>query len=383
MFIIFSINILLFIIRTDSLNAWHSSLSSKTSFNLIFVGTQTGDNPNDSQGIYAFSFNDTTSKLTPLGLAAITSNPTYILIHPTQRYLYAVNEDDDGKINAFQIDLTKQGNLIFINQQSSRGGGPCYLSTNRAGQYIFVANYNGGTVAVLPIDTNDGSLKESSGFDQQIGSSINPDRQQSSHPHCILLDQIEENVLSTNLGSDEIYTYRFSSKNGSLSRLTTIKTAKLGDGPRHFIFNSNQKFLYVINELQSTITVYKYSSILYPVQTISTLPENFTSDNTGAEILLHSVSGKYLYASNRGHDSLAVFTVDNNTGHLSLIQHIHVQGRAPRNFNISPDGKYLIVANQNSNNLVVFSIDHTSGKLTATGSIAYVNKPTCIKYFLY
>ncbi len=364
------------------MNAGYSSLSSKASSTLLFVGTYTGDGPTDSKGIYAFSFNDTTSTLTPLGLAAATPHPSYILIHPTHKYLYAVNEQDDGKISAFQIDSTPQGHLTFINQQSSRGGSPCYLSTNQAGQYIFVANYNDGTVAILPIDKNDGSLKPSSGFDQQIGSSINPDRQQSSHTHCILLDKTEENLFSANLGSDEIYTYRFFPNNGSLSRSTITKTAKAGDGPRHFVFNSNQKLLYVINELESTITVYRYSSILHSVQTISTIPENFTSDNAGAEILLHPVTGNYLYASNRGHDSIAVFTVDHNTGYLSLIQHINVQGRTPRNFNITPNGKYLIVANQNSNNLVVFSIDQTTGKLIATGSITEINKPTCIKYLV-
>jgi 6-phosphogluconolactonase len=364
------------------LNAWYSSLSPKASSTIIFVGTYTGDGPNDSKGIYAFSFNDTTSTLTPLGLAVATPNPSYILIHPTHKYLYAVNEQDDGKINAFKINSTQQGHLTLINQQSSRGGSPCYLSTNRAGRYIFVANYNNGTVAVLPIDENDGSLKRYSGFDQQIGSSIDSNRQQSSHAHCILLDKIEENVLSANLGSDQIYTYRFFPNNGSLLRLTVTKTAKLGDGPRHFVLNSNQTFLYVINELKSTITVYNYCPILYSIQTISTIPNNFTSINTGAEILLHPISEKYLYASNRGHDSIAVFTVDNHTGHLSLIQHINVQGRTPRHFNISPNGKYLIVANQDSNNLVVFSIDHTTGKLIPTDSTIQINKPTCIQYLV-
>jgi 6-phosphogluconolactonase len=188
--------------------------------------------------------------------------------------------------------------------------------------------------------------------------------------------------LSANLGSDQIYTYRFFPNNGSLLRLTITKTAKLGDGPRHFIFNSNQKFLYVINELKSTITVYHYYPILHAIQTISTIPNNFLSINTGAEILLHPISEKYLYVSNRGHDSIAVFIVDHNTGHLSLIQHINVQGRTPRNFNISPDGKYLIVANQDSNNLVVFSIDHRTGKLIATGSTAHISKPICMKYLV-
>jgi len=366
----------------DPLNAWYSSLSPKASSTIIFVGTYTGDGPNDSKGIYAFSFNDTTSTLTPLGLAVATPNPSYILIHPTHKYLYAVNEQDDGKINAFKINSTQQGHLTLINQQSSRGGSPCYLSTNRAGRYIFVANYNNGTVAVLPIDENDGSLKRYSGFDQQIGSSIDSNRQQSSHAHCILLDKIEENALSANLGSDQIYTYRFFPNNGSLIRTTVARAAKPGDGPRHLIFNSNQKFVYVANELQSTITVYNYFPILRAVQTVSTLPNDFTSSSTVAEILLHPITEKYLYVSNRGHDSIAVFSVDNNIGHLSLIQHINVQGQTPRNFNITPDGKYLIVANQNSNNLVVFSIDHTTGTLTATGSTAQVSKPTCIKYLV-
>jgi len=358
------------------------SLSSKASSTILFVGTYTGDGPSDSKGIYAFSLDDTTSTLTPLGLAAATSNPSYVLIHPTHKYLYAANEENNGRISAFKINSTQQGRLTLINQQSSGGSGPCYLSTTRTGGHIFVANYNNGTVAVLPIDGNDGSLKQYSGFDQQIGSSVDPDRQRSPHAHCILLDKIEENALSANLGSDQIYKYRFFPNNGSLLRTIVTKTARPGDGPRHLIFNSNQKFVYVANELQSTITVYNYFPILQAVQTVSTLPNDFTSTSSVAEILLHPITEKYLYVSNRGHDSIAVFSVDNNIGHLSLIQHINVQGQTPRNFIITPDGKYLIVANQNSNNLVVFSIDHTTGKLTATGSNAQVSKPTCIKYLV-
>ena len=245
-----------------------------------------------------------------------------------------------------------------------------------------MANYNNATVAVLPVDVNDGSLKQSSGFDQQTGSSVDPDRQRSAHAHCILLDKIEQNALSADLGSDQIYTYRFSPNNGSLLRTTVTKAARSGDGPRHLIFNANQKFVYVLNELKSTITAYNYFPAMQPVHTVSTLPNGFTSYNTGAELLLHPISEKFLYASNRGHDSIAVFAVDNNTGDLSLIQHIGVQGRAPRNFNISPDGQHLIVANQDSNNLVVFKIDQTTGKLTASGSTVQVSRPTCIKYLV-
>ncbi|UJR26725.1 hypothetical protein I4U23_008040 [Adineta vaga] len=359
-----------------------SPLFINASSTILFVGTYTGDGPNDSKGIYAFSLDNTTSTLTPLGLAVATPNPSYVLIHPTHKYIYAANEDNNGRISAFKIDSTQSGHLTFINQQSSGGSSPCYLSTNRAGGHIFVANYGDGSVAALPIDNNDGSLKAYSGFDQHVGSSVDPDRQKSPHAHCILPDKIEQNLLSADLGSDQIYIYRFSPSNGSLVRINVARTAQPGAGPRHLVFNSNQKFVYVANELKNTVTVYNYFPTLHAIQTISTLPNDFTSSSSVAELLLHPISEKYLYVSNRGHDSIVVFSVDLTNGHLSPIQYISVQGQNPRNFNITPDGKYLIVANQNSNNLVVFSIDHTTGKLTATGSSVQVNKPTCIKYLV-
>jgi 6-phosphogluconolactonase len=322
------------------------------------------------------------STLTPLGLSAPTINASYVLVHPSHKYLYAVNEQDNGTVTAFEIESTETGRLHLINQQSSRGSGPCYLSTNRAGDYLFVANYNNGTVAVLPIDRNNGSIQQSSGFDQQTGSSIDPIRQASAHAHCILLDKREEYALSADLGSDQIYHYKFSPNNGSISRTEITKAGKLGDGPRHIIFSSDEKFVYVMNELKSEITVFTYLPTMDTIQIISSLPENFTAFNTGAEVLLHPITGKFLYASNRGHDSVAVFSVDMNTGFLSLIQHISVQGRTPRDFNISPNGKFLIVANQDSNNVVLFTIDETTGKLTATGSSVQVGAPTCVKYLV-
>ncbi|CAF1029491.1 unnamed protein product [Adineta steineri] len=354
----------------------------KASSTIVFVGGYTGNAPTDSKGIYAFLLDETKSTLTPLGLSVETPNPSYILVHPSHKYLYAVNEQDDGTVTAFQIDSTKPGRLTVINQQSSRGAGPCYLSTNKAGDYIFVANYNNGTVAVLPINMNDGSVKTFTGFDQQTGSSVDPDRQTSAHAHCILLDKHEQFALSADLGSDQIYHYKFFSNNGSLLRTSITKAGRPGDGPRHLVFNSNQKFVYVINELKSEITVFTYFPLMQSIQTMSTLPTNFTGMNTGAEIAFHPTNEKYLYASNRGHDSIAVFSVDSNTGYLTLIQHINVQGRTPRDFNITPNGKFLVVANQDSNNLVLFTIDETTGKLTATGSSVEVSKPTCVDYLV-
>jgi 6-phosphogluconolactonase len=343
------------------------------------VGTNTGDEATDSKGIYVFAFDNVKSTITRLGLAATTSYPTYILVHPSHKYIFAAN-GLHNMVSAFKVDSIQTGKLTLINQQSSCGNAPIYLSTDKAGQYIFVANYFNGSVAVLPIDPNDGSVQECTGIDKQTGSSIHPDRQTSSHTHCILLDTKEEYAISANLGSDELYLYRFVATNGTLKRSSITKAAQPGDGPRHLVFSDDQKYIYVMNELTSSITVFNYSPVMRPVQTISILPSNFTSKNTGAELLLHPTSGKFLYASNRGHDSLAVFSVDTSTGLLSLIQHVNVQGRTPRNFNILPDGNHLIVANQDSNNLVVFSIDKITGKLTASGSTAQVNQPTCIKF---
>jgi len=328
------------------------------------------------------SLDEEKASLTLLGLAAPTTNASYVLVHPSHKYVYAVNEEDEGGVTAFAIDSTRPERLNLINHQSSRGSGPCYLSTNRAGNHLFVANYNNGTVAVFPIDTIDGSLKSSSGFDQQTGSSIDPVRQTSAHAHCILLDKKEEFALSADLGSDQIYHYRFNSTDGSINRTQITKAARLGDGPRHIIFNSDQKYVYVMNELKSEITVFKYEPVMEPIQIISSLPANFTDPNTGAELLLHPINGRYLYASNRGHNSVAVFSVNQETGQLSVLQHISVQGQTPRNFNISPNGKFLIVANQDSHNIVLFKIDETTGLLSATGSTVQISHPTCVKYLV-
>ncbi len=350
---------------------------------MVFIGTGSGSGrPTDSKGVYAFVLDEVKSTLTPLGLVGETANPTYIAIHPSQKYLYAANAVDNGTISAFVITSPQSGRLRLINQQLSHGSGPVYLSTNRAGDYIFVANYGSATVALLPINTTNGALQPATSFDQQTGSSIDPDRQTSAHAHCILLDHREEYALSADLGSDQIYHYRFSPNNGSLVRSSITRAAKLGDGPRHLVFSSNEKYVYLINELKSEITVFNYLPTMEPIQIISTLPENFTSTNTAAEILLHPKTEKFLYASNRGHDSIAVFSVETTTGFLSLIQHIGVQGQTPRNFNISPDGKFLIVANQDSNNLVLFTIDEQTGRLTATGSSAQISQPTCVKYLV-
>ncbi|CAF4680871.1 unnamed protein product [Rotaria sp. Silwood1] len=369
-------------VASSLFNARTLAQPAGTSPILVYVGTYTGKSENDSKGIYAFAFDSKDSSLKPLGLVAVTQNPTYVLMHPSRRYILSVNEAEKGQVNAFKINSIQTAELIFINQQSSGGSYPIYLSSDALGHYIFVANYISGTVAVLPFDTNYGRIQDSTGIYQQNGSSIDPESQTSSHPHCILLDKKEEYAISADLGSDELYVYRFISTNGTLKKQYISKSRQPGDGPRHLIFNNNQKYVYVINELSSSITVFTYYPILRAIQTISTLPQNFTSINYAAELLVHPVSNKFLYASNRGHDSIVVFAIDNATGYLNIIQHVHVQGRTPRHFNILPDGAHLIVANQDSNNLVVFSINTTTGMLTVTDSSVQVSKPTSVAFLI-
>ena len=296
--------------------------------------------------------------------------------------MLSVNELNEGQVNAFKINSRQTGQLTLVDQQSSRGNYPIYLSSTKRGQYVFVANYMSGTVAVLPFDAENGNFQSVTGVYQQYGSSIDLESQTSSHPHCILLDTKEEYALSADLGSDELYLYRFNSTDGTLHKLHVTKSKHAGDGPRHLIYSYDGNYVYVMNELASTITVFQYSPFLRVIQTISTLPKNFTSVNYGAELLLHPISGKFLYASNRGHESIVVFAVDEATGFLTTVQYANVQGLTPRNFNILPDGTYLMVANQDSNNLAIFSIDQTTGKLTCIDSSIHVSKPTCVTFLI-
>ena len=365
-----------------SLEVLSAASSSEDESILIYVGTYTGDGEADSKGIYAFSFSAKNASMKPLGLVAVTSNPTYVVVHPSQKYILSLNELEDGRVNAFAINSIETGELTPVNSQASGGSYPIYLSSSKNGHYLFVANYMSGTIAVLPFDTDHGNIQPATGVYQQNGSSIDPDSQTSSHPHCILLDKKGEYAISADLGSDELYAYRFISTHGRLEKLYVTKAKQPGDGPRHLIFSNDGNYLYVMNELTTSITVYTYYPILRAIQTISTVPNNFSAINYGAELLLHPISGRFLYASNRGHDSIVTFAVEKATGLLTTLQHVSVEGHTPRNFNILPNGKHLLVANQDSNNLVVFSIDQATGKLTYIDSPVYVSKPTCITFVM-
>lgn len=358
-------------------------------FARVYVGTYTGSN---SEGIYVLDLDLTTGQLTRPRLAAKTDNPSFLAIHSSGDYLYAVNEIGDwkglesGAVSAFAID-PKSGRLKLVNQQSSGGGAPCYLIVDKSGRFVLVANYGGGSVASLPIG-DDGQLGEAASIVQHEGSSINPDRQEGPHAHSINLDAGGQYALAADLGLDEVLVYRFDAESGKLARHDPPSASVTpGAGPRHLSFHPNGQLAYVINELNLTISVFTYNSesgTLTPAQTISTLPDSATSDEarasySTAEIRVHP-SGRFAYASNRGHDTIAVFAVDGSSGNLALIEHEPTLGRTPRNFEIDPTGQFLVVANQDSNNLVVFRIDQETGHLEPTGSRAEVPSPVCIKF---
>jgi len=353
---------------------------------LAYTGTYTGKN---SKGIYVFRFNSATGKLTPLGLAAETTSPSYLAVHPNHRFLYAVAEVDNfggqksGAVSAFSIDRST-GKLTFLNQVSSHGSGPCHVMVDPTGKTVLVANYNSGSVAALPVNP-DGRLREASAAIQHHGTSVNPERQEGPHAHCINTSPDNRFVLAADLGLDEVLVYRFDPARGSLApNDPPFGKAPLGAGPRHFVFSPNGRFVYVINEIQCTASTFSYDAqrgALKLLATVSTVPKDYkvTKDDSTAEIRVHP-SGKFVYGSNRGPDSIAVFSVDSKTGALHPIEYVSTQGKTPRGFNIDPTGSYLIAGNQDSDSLVVFHIDQKTGQLTPTGQKLEAFAPVDVEF---
>jgi 6-phosphogluconolactonase len=353
---------------------------------IMYVGTYTKA---PSKGIYAYRFQGATGEVTPLGaagLAAETENPSFLAVHPNQRFLYAVNEvsrfegKDAGSVSAFAIDRAT-GTLTLLNRVSSRGGGPCHLSLDRSGKWLFVANYGGGSVAAFPVH-EDGTLGEASAFFQHEGKSVNAARQSGPHAHETVVSPDNQFVLAADLGLDKVFTYRLDPAKGGLAPEPQAATIAPGSGPRHVAFRPDGKFVYVLNEMLSTVIAFRYDAgrgTLAELQTLSTLQPGFTGDSSGAEIAVHP-SGKFLYASNRGHDSIATFRIDPATGTLTSVHRMSTQGKTPRGFAIDPSGRFLVAGNQNSDTLVVFRIDQRTGELTSTGTVVQVGSPVSVVF---
>lgn len=354
---------------------------------IMYVGTYTRA---PSKGIYAYRFQGATGQVTPLGtagLAAETENPSFLAVHPNQRFLYAVNEvsryegRDGGSVSAFSIDRAT-GALTLLNRVSSRGGSPCHLSVDGTGKWLFVANYGGGSVAAFPL-RDDGTLGEASAFVQHAGSSVNQARQAGPHAHAAVVSPDNRFVLAADLGVDRVFTYPLDAAAGGLATARPLAASIApGSGPRHLAFRPDGKFVYVLNEMLSSVGAFRYDAgrgTLTGLQTLSTLPDGFTGDNSGAEIAVHPGS-TFVYASNRGHDSIAIFRSDPAKGTLTAVDRVSTQGRTPRNFAIDPSGRFLVAANQNSGTLVTFKIDQATGGLTATGSPIQVPSPVCVVF---
>jgi 6-phosphogluconolactonase len=345
----------------------------------VYVGTYT---KGDSRGIYRVRLDGTTGKLTAKALSATTENPSFLALHPSGKYLYAANEiGPAGKVSAFSISADS-GALTFLNDASAQGSGTCHLTVDKSGRHVLAANYGGGSVAVFPV-LADGRLKEASDFVQHKGSSVNPRRQQGPHAHGIYVDEANRHVYVPDLGLDQVVIYKFNAASGKLTP-TDPAAVKPGSGPRHFALHPKADFAYVINEMTCNVTAFSRdakSGALTEIQTISTLPEGVTvlPAFSTAELEMHP-TGKFLYGSNRGHDSIVVYAVDAKSGQLTLAQHIPTGGKTPRNFAVSPDGKWLIAANQGTGNLVVLKIDAKTGKLSETGNTAEVPNPVSIVY---
>ena len=332
---------------------------------ILYVGTYTKA---PSKGIYSYKFQPATGKLIPIGLAAESSNPSFIAVHPSQRFLYAANENNNGTVSAFSIDRAT-GNLKLLNQVSSKGSGPCHVAVDKTGKWLFVANYNSGTSAAFPIKA-DGSLAEASATFQDAGKSVDAQRQAGPHAHGAFISPDNKFVFIADLGLDEILSYRIDPTKGGMTP-NDPPFAKIapGSGPRHVVFSANSKFAYVISEMGGTVTVYNYDAakgVMTQAQSISTLPADYTGVKSCAEIALHP-SGKFLYASNRVHNSIAIFKVDAAKGTLTAAGNVPTGGKTPRNFALDPAGNFLFAANQDSNNIVAFKIDQQSGGLTPTG----------------
>ena len=351
---------------------------------LVYVGTYTSGTK--SEGIYLYRLNLSDGSLTRVGVTGGVNHPSYLTLDRARRFLYAVEETEEfegaksGAVSAFAVDQ-RDGSLRFVNRQASMGGAPCYVTADSTGRFVLVANYLGGNVAVFPVKKGSG-LGKATDVRQDSGSGPVRERQEGPHAHSVLLDSSNRHAYSCDLGTDKVMVYDFDSRGGKLVPASQpFVSLKPGAGPRHLTFDSAGQHVYVLNELDSTVTAFarvRTTGALRELKTYLILPEDFKGENTGADIHL-TPDGRFLYCSNRGHDSIAAFRVDARAGELTPVGHTPTGGKTPRNFAVDPTGQYLLVANQRSDSVVTFRIDHSTGALAPTGHTAEIPSPVCLK----
>jgi len=346
----------------------------------LYVGAYTQSN---EEGISLFRFRTEDGSLQFVSTTTGVENPSYLAVNSEANILIAVNEtveyegEKSGAVSSFKID-PKSGDLEFINKVSSKGGAPCYISLTSDANFAFVANYVGGNIATFPVDDSQ-YIQVAADVVQHEGSGPDSTRQ-APHAHSIILDPNEKFAVALDLGIDKVNSYLIDKEQGTLTKANEFAAAP-GAGPRHLVFHVNGNLAFIINELNSTITSCNYdatSGLLTEIATVNTLPAEFEGENTCADIHI-SKDGQYLYGSNRGHDSIVVYEIDQQSGMLTYKSHHSVKGKTPRNFMIDPTGQYLLVANQNSNNIVVFKIDQSNGGLIDVGIEVTTPRPVCLK----
>lgn len=359
-----------------------------------YVGTYTART--NSKGIYEFDFDPATGKMSAVQVAGETKDPSWVVVHPNGKFLYSANEAGKAStVSAFAIE-PKSGKLSLLNQVPALGEDPCYLSFDKTGKFLFIANYTSGNVVVFPI-LADGRLGEHTALQQDSGAlGSNKERQEAPHAHFVVPSEHNRFVYVADLGLDRVLIYKFDSTKGTITTITENSWAALkpGTGPRHAAFSKDGKFMYVVGEMASAVTVFtnEDQETFREIQTVSMLPAGFSGRNDAAEIELHP-SGKFLYASNRGNDSIVVYWIagerdqwSKNTdftfarGALAQVEIVPTGGKEPRHFAIDPTGKFLLAENQNTNQIVEFRIDQASGKLTPTGETLSVPSPVCIAF---
>ena len=326
-------------------------------------------------------FDTDTGVLTPPRFLVEAVEPAFFTIHPDGRHLYTCNSGAPGGVSAYAIDRAT-GQLTLLNKELSGGDDASYVCLDQTGRYVFVANYQGGNVAAFALKS-DGSIGARTAFAQHTGRSVDPKRQTHAYAHSIIIDPTNRFVLVADLGLDRLFVYRFDAKDGSLQpNDPPFAAVAPGSGPRHVKFHPNGRWVYLINEMGCAITAFNWDTAqgrLTEFQTIPTLPPDFKGTNTCAEVEVHP-NGKFLYGSNRGHDSIAIFAIDAASGRLTLVEHVPTQGKWPRNFAFDPSGRWMLVTNHNSDNAVVFRVDEATGHMTRTGEPVPVPFPFCERF---
>ncbi|HTS35997.1 MAG TPA: lactonase family protein [Candidatus Solibacter sp.] len=375
------------------------AFAADTSKYLFFVGTYTNDEgkATSSKGIYAYYYDPAAGKMDSLGVAAETTNPSWLAISPNGKFLYAVNEvpnykgPNSGGLSAFAIDRDKNdrpnGKLTFLNEVATRGADPCYVTIDKTGKWALVANYTGGSVAVFPIG-DDGKLGEASDFIQHKGHGANPKRQEGPHAHSIDLSHDNRFAYVDDLGLDEVLVYKFDEKNGKLTpNDPPFAKVDAGAGPRHIAFSPDESHAFVLTEIQGTVNAFSNSPAkgeMHFLQKITTLPKDYSGEIEDAEIRMHP-SGKFVYASSRGDaNSISVYAVDEKASAepLKLVEMVSTAGKTPRSFEIDTTGTLLVAENEKSDTLLFFGIDEATGKLHSTGTVLHVPSPVCVKFLV-